>query len=267
MTSASLGSADRAPWPEEWGTEGTPGRVWRLIVLGLLFEALVVVATVATFFSSDRVLVVPFALGGIAFGAFLWVGWTTQARVHARGSAGISWDADRGALVVDDQRLVTIVYLAATGVLALFAFLAVIVSGWSALDDGGSDATVTFVLCLALLAGLVIGGAQMWRRGTPWLRVSPEGLSHKAGGKETELAWRDMYGIMLTNVTGKDYSITATGPSISKDVTIVGQTLAADPALVAQLIEFYWSHEDARAELTTEASLRRIQSGNFAPQR
>jgi hypothetical protein len=229
-----------------------------------LFEALFVLAAVSALFGADRTLAVPLTLGAVAFAAMTWVGWMTQVRLQARGSAGISWDEARGALVVDGQHLVTVVYLAGVAALALFALLGVVVSGWSALDGAGADALVVFTICVALLAGLVIGGAQMWRWGTPRLLVSTDGLRHRARGTEAGLAWRDIHGISLTNVTGRDYSITAIGPSSAQDVTVVGQTLAADPALVAHLLAFYWSHDDARAELGSEASLHRARSGGFA---
>jgi hypothetical protein len=104
--------------------------------------------------------------------------------------------------------------------------------------------------------------AVSWRLPTPRLGVSPHGVRLEHGRKVEEVTWT---GVQLIRCGGeiKDFSLSVVAFAPGDRIRISGETLGADPALVAQLLQFYLDHEEARPELASTASLERVREGRF----
>jgi hypothetical protein len=100
----------------------------------------------------------------------------------------------------------------------------------------------------------------MMRRGNPRVLLSPEVLRQEGHGAVVELAWTDVFMIRCGGET-PDLSIAVL--THGSRLRISGSAVDADPALVAQLLQFYLDHEEARPELASTASLERVREGRF----
>lgn len=144
----------------------------------------------------------------------------------------------------------------------LFAVLAV---GSVVLTVG--DPTVNAVagsMVLMVFAGLFLSagvvGIVSARRGLG-VDLSREAIVVGLGGGRTVIDWTDVAGVSAATESGHDVIVV----SARNHEDLIGSTvpcskLKADPVVVFHTLQFYASHRSKRAELGTDAALRRIKT-------
>lgn len=159
------------------------------------------------------------------------------------------------------------------------SFLAIGTAGF--LAEGLTTRTV-FALCLGLSGAAAVGyvlvciAAGRIRRGE--VTITDEGVTHRTSTDESRLSWDDVAGVEAVDEKGPRLKLLAlpgrtasrteharfVGPDTKRDLPdlVVDATLVeGDAALLAHAVAWYFSHPDARAELRSDAALRRVRAG------
>jgi hypothetical protein len=199
---------------------------------------------------------------------------------------------ERG-IVVPYSGLRTALLLVATACMALACLGLVVFADAFADDPGESPWPVRLVGAVGVVF-FGLGGFMLARRGRGrrWrVLLTPSAVVIAAGGARTVVPWEAIQQVraieMTTHVRGvsvrepllgidvSDPDAIQTGPlerlllplnrRLGADITLPIRTLDIDPPLLYQALRYYHQHPQARAELTTQAGLARVEHGRCAP--
>lgn len=234
------------------GWQGQQRANTALTVFGVVFGIVVLLFSMILFTDPAPVMK---ALGvgviaAVAVGAWLLVAHARVTRVRVvrpvvdgqtvvfGGAAGIIWPLRAFALV---------------GALLLAAWT------WSIFSVPADRLSLLTLLLLPVIALIMmIAGLRSWFRapGAHRLTLRPEGLELRIPRNNAAVAWDEVVGAALEG--NRVVLRTATAQPSSW----AAADLASDPVLLAELVTFYASRPDARAEIGA-GTLARLRSGEF----
>jgi hypothetical protein len=247
-----------------------------------VFFGLVAVAAVAAGAGGTgdlRVVVIlplaPLAAGAALLAVALW----TRARYRSTGGVrlGSLPDGTPALALPYSVRACVAMWLLGVGLAVEAAALAVI----SALAaTGGTSAAWLGVvgfgaLCLYGLVGLFDGLRGRLARGA--LLLGQDAVVARGWGADTALTWVDVTTVAAGDPSNQTISVSGRAPTrIARSLlwrsrrtptaaNVVGALLTVDPALAYHALRFYLANPAARAELGTDAAVRRVRAGNVHP--
>lgn len=270
------------PWPTQWSQPSTMRAA--AIVLFFVVFGCVGLAAGASVFSPGPVDSRAYFLGlgaPLLFG-FAAVIFYTRLRVRGRSSASVHTHAVDGqpGLVIPYSRELARSYLVmCVTAFAVFGFVAVVTSIVVA-SDPDAIMVITMVACLGFTGYLGWTLAEMGQKRL--LRghvvLTQQGVWHRSWAFESYQPWDDTASVSPGDMEGQLITlarVTNSQPHIVRrsrlwkqpeyklapHTAIKGMYLAVNPALALNALRFYHENPAARAELGTEAGVRRVRTG------
>lgn len=274
------------PWPPQWPK---PQRVKYVLTVAFLgvFGCVGVAAGVSIFrpgFTDNRAYLLALA-PPLLFGASAIV-ILTRLRLRGRSTTAVrigSTDdtGERGLVIPYSHALAATYVLVCATTLALFVVIAV-VTLLALAAPGPTDMSLVAqaAICLAFVAYLAWTLIEATRRRLTAGAVilTPSGVYHRSWAFDSYLPWDQAVSVSAGQPGGQWITLAAYGnahPRIQRrsllwkqpeyklapHTAIQGMYLAIDPGLAFHSLRFYHTNPAARAELGTDAAVRRVRNG------
>ncbi|PRX44334.1 hypothetical protein B0I33_112212 [Prauserella shujinwangii] len=280
-------SSDTVPRPAEWPRSTRPAVVAAFAFVAVVL-VLVPVALALYYFRNGRQATGGYSLALAVIALLvLWVGYETRFRGHTSTDSIGSRGTDDGRAGLEIPYSASL-YRGYGALMTAIALLFATAAG-HALTVPGTGYANSGYLFAALAAVFASFPALMatgrFARGR--VLLTPEGIHQRGWTFESFLRWQDVVGIYPTyrdcpvvvvratdNAAWRRRQITRLwrqdrlpgtrrGEREVPMIVIPGKFLSADPVIVYHLLGYYLEHADARAELGTEAAVRRARAAAF----
>ncbi len=278
---------DALPWPDEWPAPRP--KLWMVLTAGYLS-----ILTLLAFGLGSWALLsgqpgpAAFLLGG---GVYLGLGtslcfWLLRTRRRVSPKAitlRVTGSGEDGVLIAYSGWLYR--WLATMMLLTFFVFAGMVLSGlvgWVIPPFTSPPGAISLVIlsaaglyCLWFVIEMASGRLARGR-----IVLGPHGIYHRSLTFEHFAPWDTVHMVTAEDVGGplivakafpSDDTRVRRTSRVGKQhefqllpyVAVRGRSLAVDPAVLYRALRYYHAHPEARAELTTDAGLRRIRSGNL----
>ncbi|TWE23971.1 hypothetical protein FHX69_5275 [Prauserella muralis] len=279
-------SSEALPLPAEW-PDGHKTRYTIALAVNAVLFVLAPLAIALVLLSRDNARAAFYSVAAAVLGSLIcWVGYETRLRRRTRTDPIVlheSGDGSRSLEVPYSSRLF-LGYAALTGAFAAVFTVAAFHAAASPDHTNGAIVWAAVAVLFASLPALMLTGRFALGR----IRLSPEGLYQRGWTFESFIPWSGINGVFprhtdspIVVVVGDENApwqrrqITRlwrqdrlpkvrSGQREVPMIVIPGKFLSVDPVLLYHLLGYYLENPGARAELGTEAGLRRARAAAFA---
>ncbi|WP_162830054.1 hypothetical protein [Amycolatopsis palatopharyngis] len=270
------------PWPSEWANTKKMKWYFGLAWIGFLalvsFVGAAVMATGESPGSAKYLLIF-----GLLFVTIMVVGFDSRVRLRKGGGGKISAATDSQGRPATNVPYSRIAFAGSSLLMALLVaiFAAATYDFASSVGTGESKAPLGAAVVFGAI-GLFFATyfVQIARKriARGHLLLTPHGLEHRSWGYESQLPWNSVMHVSALNGDGPEVWIRGSDnhfarrrtaklwggkPPRAAGLALQGKSLGVDPALVYYMISYYLAQPSARAELGTEAAIRRAQAGSY----